>query len=115
MTPDGRGRTTISDRAVARIVAKAARETAGAGGLGRSVLGVGVPGRRAARTDVRVNGEVVTAKVALSVAYPMPVRDVARQVRESVRDRVEAMTGLTVRQVDVDVAELERPGARTVS
>ncbi|GAA2156985.1 Asp23/Gls24 family envelope stress response protein [Actinomadura napierensis] len=115
MTATERGRTTISDRAVARIVAKAAQETAGTGGLGRSVLGVGMPGRRAARTDVHVNGEVVTAKVALSVAYPMPVRDVARQVRESVRDRVEAMTGLTVRQVDVDVAELERSGGRTVS
>ncbi|HEU5026547.1 MAG TPA: Asp23/Gls24 family envelope stress response protein [Spirillospora sp.] len=114
--PGERGRTKISDRVVARIVAKAAEETAGSGGLDRSVLGVGLPGRRAARTDVRVHGQVVTAKVALSVAYPMPVRDVARQVRAGVRARVEALTGLTVRQVDIDVAELERPdGGRTVS
>ncbi|MEU9023266.1 Asp23/Gls24 family envelope stress response protein [Actinomadura sp. NPDC048394] len=114
--PGERGRTTISDRVVARIVAKAAEETAGTGGLDRSVLGVGLPGRRAARTDVRVHGKVVTARVALSVAYPMPVRDVARQVRAGVRARVEALTGLTVRQVDIDVAELERPdGGRTVS
>lgn len=113
--PGERGRTTISDRVVARIVAKAAEETAGSGGLDRSVLGVGLPGRRAARTDVRVHGEVVTAKVALSVAYPMPVRDVARRVRDGVRTRVESLTGLTVRQVDIDVAELERPGGRTVS
>ncbi|KAB2370810.1 Asp23/Gls24 family envelope stress response protein [Actinomadura montaniterrae] len=114
--PGERGRTTISDRVVARIVAKAAEETAGTGGLDRSVLGVGLPGRRAARTDVRVHGKVVTARVAVSVAYPMPVRDVARQVRAGVRARVEALTGLTVRQVDIDVAELERPdGGRTVS
>ncbi|WP_433239711.1 Asp23/Gls24 family envelope stress response protein [Actinomadura nitritigenes] len=113
--PGERGRTTISDRVVARIVAKAAEETAGSGGLDRSVLGVGLPGRRAARTDVRVHGKVVTAKVALSVEYPMPVRDVARRVREGVRTRVESLTGLTVRQVDIDVAELERPGGRTVS
>ncbi|MBO2456426.1 Asp23/Gls24 family envelope stress response protein [Actinomadura violacea] len=113
--PGERGRTVISDRVVERIVARAAEETAGSGGLDRSVLGVGLPGRRAARTDVRVHGKVVTAKVAVSVAYPLPVRDVARRVREGVRERVEALTGLTVRQVDIDVAALERPTGRTVS
>ncbi|MFD0688344.1 Asp23/Gls24 family envelope stress response protein [Actinomadura fibrosa] len=111
-----RGSTTISERAVARIVARAADEVRDSGGLGRTVLGVHVPGRRSARTDVRVDGEIVTARVAMSVAYPRPVREVARHVRESVRGRVEELTGLSVRQVDIDVAELERPKAvRTVS
>lgn len=111
-----RGSTTIDDRVVARIVAEAAAEIGGSGGLGRKVLGVPVPGRRPARTEVRVNGDIVTARVAMSVTYPMPVREVARQVRDGVRGRVAELTGLTVRQVDVDVAELERPGAgeRTV-
>lgn len=116
MTDTERGRTTIRDRAVARIVVKAAQDVEASGGLGRTIVGVPVPGRRPARTEVRVNGDIVTAKVALSVTYPMPVRAVARRVRQSVRDRVMELTGLTVRQVDVDVAELGRPaaGQRTV-
>ncbi|MGP4022216.1 Asp23/Gls24 family envelope stress response protein [Actinomadura sp. 3N407] len=116
MTVAERGSTTIRERAVARIVAKAAAEIDESGGVGRTVLGVPVPGRRPARTEVRVHGDVVTARVAMSVAYPMPVRAVARQVRESVRGRVAELTGLTVRQVDIDVSELGRPdaGERTV-
>ncbi|MFE9103268.1 Asp23/Gls24 family envelope stress response protein [Actinomadura geliboluensis] len=116
MTNTERGRTTIRDRAVARIVAKSVQDVEASGGLGRTVLSVPVPGRRSVRTEVRVDGDIVTARVALSVAYPMPVRAVARQVRESVRERVTELTGLTVRQVDVDVAEFARPGAgeRTV-
>jgi uncharacterized alkaline shock family protein YloU len=116
MTNAERGRTTIRDRAVARIVVRAAQDVEASGGLGRTIVGVPVPGRGPARTEVRVNGDIVTAKVALSVTYPMPVRAVARRVRQSVRDRVMELTGLTVRQVDVDVAELGRPaaGQRTV-
>ncbi|MFC4054933.1 Asp23/Gls24 family envelope stress response protein [Actinomadura syzygii] len=116
MTHPERGRTTIRERAVARIVVKAAQEVEESGGLGRTIVGVPVPGRRPARTEVRVTGDIVTAKMTLSVAYPMPLRAVVRQVRQNVRDRVKQLTGLTVRQVDVDVAELRSPalGGRTV-
>ncbi|MFA1547604.1 Asp23/Gls24 family envelope stress response protein [Actinomadura chokoriensis] len=116
MTNAERGRTTISERTVARIVAEAAQDVEESGGLGRTVAGVPIPGRRSTRTEVRVNGEIVTAKVGLSVTYPMPVRAVARQVRRRVRERVTELTGLTVQQVDVEVAELGLPtaGERTV-
>ncbi|MGI5207610.1 Asp23/Gls24 family envelope stress response protein [Spirillospora sp. CA-108201] len=116
MTDAERGRTTIRERTVARIVAEAAQDVDASGGLGRSIAGVPIPGRGPARTEVRVHGDIVTAKVAVSVAYPMPVRSVARQVRRRVRERVAELTGLTVGQVDVEVAELERPGTgeRTV-
>ncbi|WP_067452840.1 Asp23/Gls24 family envelope stress response protein [Actinomadura macra] len=114
--PLERGKTTISDRAVARIVAKVADEIEDTGGLARTVLGVPVPGRRPAHTDVRVDAGIVTVRMALSVAYPRPVRTVAHRVRESVRGRVEDLTGLTVRQVDIEVAELRHPVVeRTVS
>ncbi|MFC5745073.1 Asp23/Gls24 family envelope stress response protein [Actinomadura rugatobispora] len=109
-SPDTRGHTTIAERAVARIVRHALREDAG--GLGESVSGRGV-GRgpikgRGPRVDVSVKGTLVTARVRLAVMYPEPVREVASRVRERVRDRVQDLTGLTVRQVDVDVAGLER-------
>ncbi|QXJ21693.1 Asp23/Gls24 family envelope stress response protein [Actinomadura graeca] len=112
----GRGKTTISDRAVARIVSKVVDEVEDTGGLARTVLGVPVPGRRPAATDVRVDAGIVTVKMAMSVAYPKPVRTVAHSVREGVRGRVERLTGLSVRQVDIEVAELRRPvSERTVS
>ncbi|MEU8303728.1 Asp23/Gls24 family envelope stress response protein [Actinomadura sp. NPDC048955] len=116
MTADERGRTTIRERSVARIVAEAAQDVEASGGLGRTIAGVPIPGRGPARTEVRVHGDIVTAKVALSVAYPMPVRAVAREVRQRVRERVAELTGLTVGQVDIEVAELGRPsaGERTV-
>lgn len=116
MTNTERGRTTIRDRAVARIVVRAAQDVEASGGLGRTIAGVTVPGRRPARTEVWVNGDIVTAKVTLSVTYPMPVRTVARRVRRRVRDQVAQLTGLTARQVDVDVAELRHPvaGERTM-
>ncbi|MEW2356729.1 Asp23/Gls24 family envelope stress response protein [Spirillospora sp. NPDC029432] len=100
----GRGRTEIAERAVGRIVARAVAETADAGGLGRS---------HTARTDVEIAGSVVTARVRMSVVYPAPVRDVAARVRERVRERVESLTGLAVRQVDIEVESLERPGRDT--
>ncbi|MEU4821295.1 Asp23/Gls24 family envelope stress response protein [Actinomadura citrea] len=116
MTTAERGRTTIRERSVARIVAEAAQDVEASGGLGRTLVGVPIPGRGPARTEVRVHGDIVTARVTMSVAYPTPVRTVARQVRQRVRERVAELTGLTVRQVDVDVAEMGRPtaGERTV-
>ncbi|GAA3933276.1 hypothetical protein GCM10023085_13210 [Actinomadura viridis] len=102
-----RGRTKIAERAITRIVVRAVGETESAGGLGRSLLGMSVGGR-AARADVDVDGTLVTARVRLSVAYPYPVREVTHRVRRHVRERVENLTGLTVRQVDIDVAELAR-------
>ncbi|MFC6886633.1 MULTISPECIES: Asp23/Gls24 family envelope stress response protein [Actinomadura] len=103
-----RGTTTIADRVVARIATHAAGETEHARGARRSVLGVNVPGGRSARTDVTVKGNVVTARVEMAVHYPAPVRQVTRGVRDRVREQVEEMTGLTVRQVDIEVAALER-------
>ncbi|MFF5258416.1 Asp23/Gls24 family envelope stress response protein [Actinomadura viridis] len=102
-----RGRTKIAERAIARIVVRAVAETESAGGLGRSLLGMNVGGRTA-RADVDVDGTLVTARVRMSVVYPYPVREVTHRVRHHVRERVENLTGLTVRQVDIDVAELAR-------
>ncbi|MQY06707.1 Asp23/Gls24 family envelope stress response protein [Actinomadura macrotermitis] len=108
MSGGQRGATMIPDRVVARIASRAAGETGETGGVARRMLGVPVGGRRAARTDVDVDGDVVTARIELAVDYPAPVREVARHVREQVRERVEEMTGFTVRQVDVEVGALER-------
>ncbi|MGK5550406.1 Asp23/Gls24 family envelope stress response protein [Actinomadura kijaniata] len=104
----GRGVTRISDRVVARIAEHVADAADDTGGVGRSVLGVPVGGRRT-RTDIEVHGDHVIARVELAVAYPEPVREVTRRVRDEVRARVHELTGLTVGRVDIDVTVLEVP------
>ncbi|WP_395103383.1 Asp23/Gls24 family envelope stress response protein [Actinomadura sp. SCN-SB] len=99
-----RGHTTIADRAVERIVARAMSEDGG--GLKRTARPI--RGRMGGpRVDVDVHGSLVTARVQMAVVYPDPVREVARRVRERVRDRVRDLTGLTVRHLDIEVARLE--------
>ncbi|WP_242884519.1 Asp23/Gls24 family envelope stress response protein [Actinomadura litoris] len=110
-----RGTTRISDRAVERIVARVLDEAGDSDAMTRTMLGVPLRGRRGSRTDVRVDAEIVTIRTAISVTYPRPVREVARRLRESVRGRVEELTGLSVRQVDIEVAELERPTGRALA
>jgi len=46
--------------------------------------------------------------VLLSLAYPAPVRAVTREVRSHVIERVTTLTGLEVRHVDIEVADLLR-------
>ncbi|MFC5179752.1 Asp23/Gls24 family envelope stress response protein [Actinomadura harenae] len=106
-----RGTTRITDRVLTRVVGRAAGEAAGTAGLDRSVLGVRVGGRVAARARVVVDGDRVTARVSTSVEYPAPVRQVARRIRELVTARVFEMTGMTVERVDVEVAAFDRPDA----
>ncbi|MFC9969887.1 Asp23/Gls24 family envelope stress response protein [Spirillospora sp. NPDC127200] len=104
-----RGETRIADRVVAAIAARAAEDNADTREVDRTVLGMPVGGTSPARVDVSVRGEIVTARVQVAVAYPRPVREVTRRVRERVRDQVESMTGLTVHNIDIDVAALDRP------
>jgi uncharacterized alkaline shock family protein YloU len=99
-----RGHTTIAPRAVERIVARAIGEERG--GLGHVAHPLKGPAG-GPRIKVNVDGDLVTARVRMAVAYPEPVRQVSTQVRERVRERVQDLTGLTVRQVDIDVARLE--------
>lgn len=102
-----RGSLTIAARAVERIVARAAGEVDAVTGppppLG---LGASQPARWTPRASAEVDGSVVAAKVEVSVRWPEPVREAAATVRQRVRERVGALTGLEVRQVDVTVAGL---------
>lgn len=92
-----RGRTTIDDRVVARLAAKAATEV-------DNVVGDGV----AATADVR--GDAVALDVRLAVAYPASIDRATRQAREHLISRVGALTGMAVSRVDITVTAL-RPGA----
>ena len=83
-----------------KIAENAAREVAGVrevserGGL-----------RRTRPASATVRGGEVEIGLTVSVAYPMPVRAVAGQIRNHVAARVAALTGLRVSRVDVTMTE----------
>jgi uncharacterized alkaline shock family protein YloU len=106
----GRGRTRIADRAVERIAARAVAEIDRATGTPRQVLGVHLGSTTAhssALVDAHVDGGVVTVSVSMAVQWPAPIREVTRQVRAHVIERLQTLTGLTVAQVDIDVPTLQ--------
>lgn len=113
--PEQRGRTTIADRVVARVAARAVAEVEQTGGAARKVIGIAI-GRQAgegmARVAARVDGQLAMIEMRLSLAYPAPVLTLTREVRRHVADRVTGLTGLDVRHVDIEVARLLREAKR---
>ncbi|MFD1536410.1 Asp23/Gls24 family envelope stress response protein [Nonomuraea guangzhouensis] len=98
--PERRGRTEVADRVAGKIAGHAAREVAGVrevserGGL-----------RRTRPASATVRGGDVEIGLTVSVAYPVPLRAVAGQIRNHVAARVAALTGLRVSRVDVTMTE----------
>ena len=112
--PEVTGRTEIADRVPERIARRLITVAGEAGGVARRVLGVPIGrGGTAAppRVQARIDGNLVTLRMTVSVAYPAPVRQVVSRLRERVIARVGELTGLRVGQVDVDVTTLV-PGRR---
>ncbi|MGB6455772.1 MAG: Asp23/Gls24 family envelope stress response protein [Streptosporangiaceae bacterium] len=109
---EARGRTEISERVVERIASQAVAEAEHAAGAGSRFLGMKL-GRDTqdtfAQATARVDGQLATIQLTLSVIYPQPVRQVTRAVRDQVITRVGELTGLDVRQVDIDIASLIVP------
>lgn len=115
--PDAeRGTTTIAPAVFERLAARAATEVAGVEGEVQTGLGRFLPWTTGSPAEAmaEVDDESVVLDLTFNVVYPEPVRQVAERVREHVADRVESLTGRTVRQVNVTVPELIRrsPGQR---
>jgi uncharacterized alkaline shock family protein YloU len=106
---DGRGRTTVSERVVEKIAARAVDEVEAAAGTPRALLGMRLgsprPGTRA-HVDASVYDGVVHVRVSMSVRWPESVRSVAAAVRARVAEQVETLTGMRVAAVDIEVPTL---------
>jgi uncharacterized alkaline shock family protein YloU len=112
------GKTTIADVVVARIAGIAAREVPGVHELVTQGVGGAVTGlaQRVTGTDTRsqgVNVEVGERETAidlrLTVDYGVSIPQVAEAVRRNIMSRLEAMTGLVVKEVNIDVTDLYFP------
>lgn len=112
------GRTTIADVVVAKITGIAAREISGvhellAQGAGGTIAGLAqrVTGSDPRGLGVRVEVGEQEAAVDLKVIldYGVSIHQVAEAIRQNIINRVHAMTGLTVREVNIDIDDLYFP------
>ncbi|WP_340562514.1 Asp23/Gls24 family envelope stress response protein [Streptomyces sp. GSL17-111] len=116
--PASRGKTTIADGVVAKIAGMATRDVEGVhamgGGMARTFGAVRdrVPGgSRSVTRGVKAEvGEVQAAlDLEIVVEYGVAISDVAADVRTSVVEAVERMTGLEVVEVNIAVSDVKLP------
>jgi uncharacterized alkaline shock family protein YloU len=113
-----KGQTKIADSVVAKIAGLAAQEVDGvhgllSRGLGQTVVGLA---RAVARQQNREGGVLVevgekeaAVDVFIRAEYGVNIPAVAASVRNNVINRVESMTGLIVKEVNVEVLDLYFP------
>ncbi|MDN3481345.1 Asp23/Gls24 family envelope stress response protein [Arthrobacter sp. APC 3897] len=112
------GKTAISEQAVAKVAAIAARSVDGVYALGTGsgrALGAvrDAVGASSATQGVHVEvGETeVAVDVTLVAVYGTPLTRIADNVRAAVYSAVESLVGLRVVEVNVDVNDVQIPGA----
>ena len=110
-----RGRLVLAERVVEKIAGQAATEVAAASGRSGGFLGIGADADASARAkvDVTLSSDSADLSLSLGIAYPGSIRRAVQQVREHVTERVETLTGVDVRRVDVEVAFLTTSDAPT--
>lgn len=97
-----RGATAIADRVVAKIAARAAREALD-----------GVPeGGAPPRATVTVHHDAARVRVSLELDYPSDIGRQCGAVRHRVTERVEALAGMHVPEVAVQVERLHSVHSR---
>ncbi|MEV5904951.1 Asp23/Gls24 family envelope stress response protein [Streptomyces sp. NPDC052127] len=113
-----RGKTTVADGVVAKIVGMAAREVPGihnlGGGVARAFGAVRdrVPGGSGGVTQgvkVEVGQRQAAVDLDIVVEYGVAIVDVAGDVRSNVINAVERMTGLEVVEVNIAVGDVRLP------
>lgn len=114
----GQGKTIIADTVVAKIAGAAAREVDGVHDLVPIGAGATIAGfaGRLTRADQRTTGvsvEVGHREAAIdlnmTVEYGVSIPQVADAMRQNIIDRVRSMTGLVVKEVNINAADLYFP------
>jgi uncharacterized alkaline shock family protein YloU len=112
-----RGTITISDTVIAKLASRAVLEVPDVGSavprmFGRPVPGAGHLGIRetslstAPKASADVYGATAQVDVTISVRWPASIPRVTERVRDHLRSRLHALTGLTVAEVRIDVTDL---------
>ncbi|MEC3953574.1 Asp23/Gls24 family envelope stress response protein [Nocardia sp. CDC153] len=89
---DPPGRTTVSERAVRRIVARAAQEVDGV--------------ERDVTVRAQLTGDHAALRVSLPIRYPLPVARVSEDCRRHLIQRAGELAGVAVTEVRIEVTAL---------
>lgn len=115
----GHGKTVIADTVVAKIAGAAAREIEGVHDLvplGAGATIAGLAGRltradqRASGVNVEVGQREAAIDLNMTVDYGVNIPQIAEAVRQNIIERVRGMTGLIVKEVNINAADLYFPG-----
>ena len=118
------GKTIIAQGIVAKIAGVAAREVDGVHDLvplGAAATISGFAGRltradqRTSGVSVEVGRREAAVDLNLTVDYGVNIPQVAEAVRQNIMNRVHAMTGLTVKEVNINAADLYFPEEQTLT
>ncbi|GAA1882306.1 Asp23/Gls24 family envelope stress response protein [Asanoa iriomotensis] len=120
--PDYLGDIVVAPQVVAKLAAQAVYEHPRAGSAAPRMFGSVVPG--AGHLGIRssdltsrpkvsawIDASVVYIDMSISVRWAEPLGDVTEWIRNTVEDRVKALTGLTVARTRISVTDLVVDGA----
>ena len=104
-----RGGLTIADRVIEKTASQILKGLPGVGGTKAGLFGLGSSSGLDTRpsVDVRLSGRSCTLEVQLGLQYPSPITEATESVRQRLGTEVERLTGVNVRQVDVEVTWLK--------
>jgi uncharacterized alkaline shock family protein YloU len=113
-----RGTTSVSDAVVTKVASIAAREVAGVyelgGGTARAIGNVGqrvgLSTQRTQGVSVEVGEREAAIDLTLVLDYGESIPRVSQEVRDNVIKRIEGITGLSVKEVNIAVDDLYFPG-----
>lgn len=107
-----KGITTVSDDVVAKLAGHACREVDGVAAMGasfRRLLGRVKPGEESLSqgVNVEVGKKEAAIDIVILVLYGYPIPTLAQEVRENVIARVETHTGLIVKEVNIEIDDMQ--------
>jgi uncharacterized alkaline shock family protein YloU len=110
------GKTTINDAVVAKVAGIAASAVPGVyalgGGAARAIgalRGAINQQDRSQGISVEVGETQVAADITIVAEYPVPLQDVADDVRTAVIDAIENLVGMEVTEVNVTINDVHIP------
>ena len=109
------GSVQIGDNVIAKIAYEACREIEGVHALGgatsRALSSLRGGEHRTTGVAVDLRGDVVDVDLTMVVSYGRSIPQVTQACRDTVRERIERITGLKVKAINVVVSDIFFPEA----
>lgn len=105
---EARGHTVLAGKVIEKIASQVARDESSAGGSAGGFMGMGAHADLSAmpKASVQLTGNIASLSVEVGLPYPAPLRQGTEVLRERIKSRVNELTGIEVRQVDIRISWL---------